>query len=223
MRATTRKQLTWISAMGLLVFIVAMTVQHALVPNADPAKRMLSEYVHSATGALTVIGFLAWSVSLAALARLTAASRPLHGEDLLARLQVAALVVTAAGLLLVGCFPTDRGAETPGAVIHATTTGHIHDAASALVTGGILVAAGIGAARYPGRNRVLTVVLLLIAAASSVCLLALGDPAPGLRQRLLVGIGCLWQVVWLVELHIHLIDEQATSPQSSVDSRCSTS
>jgi hypothetical protein len=116
--------------------------------------------------------------------------------------------------------PNDRGIEVAGAVTNATFTGHVHDAASTLSTASLLVAALAGALRRSGSIRVLTLALVVTGIACSVTLLAIGDPVPGIRQRVLLATGCLWQIAWLLMLRA---ETAPTSPGSSGDSRCSTS
>jgi hypothetical protein len=121
---------------------------------------------------------------------------------------------------VLACFSTDRGAEAPGLVAHTTSAGQVHDGASAFTALGILVAALLGAVRRSGWIRVLTSVLVAIGLISSLALLAAGDPLAGIRQRALLATACLWQAAWLLALRL---EETATSPRSSADSRCSTS
>lgn len=185
---------------GLACFVVIVAVQ-GLLPGAvfDPAHQTVSEYVHT-SALLMTIAFIAWASSWALLASL--GSTPLRGSSS-ARLlfvQRIAFASTAIGLVLVACFATDRGLVEPGVVLRTTTAGRIHDASSALVTVGILVAALTGATLVGGRVRTLTLILISIAVASDVLMLALGDPLPGIRQRILVTAGCLWQALWLATL-----------------------
>jgi hypothetical protein len=212
---------TWLSAVGLLLFVAIVAMQGAGVAGFDPAQQQISEYVHSSASAVMVVGFLAWSLSLLILAGLTQASARDHREeDWPINLQAGALVVAAVGAFLLACFPTDRGVAVPGVVTHASATGQIHDAASALCAASILVAALVGAMRCSGSIRALTAALIATGLASSVVLLAIGDPVPGIRQRVLVAAGCLWQATWLWKLRTEAV---ATSPRSSADSRCNTS
>ena len=191
-----------------------------MVANFNPSRQQVSEYVHSSAGALMTVGFLAWSLSLVALAGLTFAAARSRGEwGRLAPLQSCALLLAAAGIGLLACFPTDRGIEVAGAVTNATFTGHVHDAASALSTVSLLVAALAGALRRSS-IRVLTLALVVTGIACSIALLTIGDPVPGIRQRVLLATGCLWQIAWLRGLRA---GTAPTSPGSSVDSRCSTS
>ena len=210
-----------ISTAGLIGFVAVVATQQLLAPNFNPSRQTISEYVHSPPGALMVAGFLAWSVSLAALAGLTnAVGSVRRGSDWMTRLQATALLIAAGAILLVACFPTDRGSEVPGAVTQTTAAGRVHDAASAVATASILVAVLVGAARSRGSVRVLTLLLLSVGTASSVTLLAVGDPAPGVRQRALVATACLWQAVLLFALRRRVT---LTSARSSGGSRCNTS
>jgi hypothetical protein len=211
---------TFLSAAGLLLFLAIVATQ-GMVANFDPSRQQVSEYVHSSAGALMTVGFLAWSLSLGALAGLTIAAARSGGDwGRLACLQSCALLLAAAGMGLLACFPTDRGIEVAGAVTNATFTGHIHDAASALSTASLLVAALAGASRRSGSTRALTLAIVVTGIACSVALLAIGDPVPGIRQRVLLVTGCLWQIAWLLLLRA---ETAPTSPGSSADSRCSTS
>lgn len=187
-----------IAGCGLAAFAAIVTAQ-GLLPGSsfDPADQTISEYVHTSAGAPMAVGFVAWALSWAVLAGPASASLP--GGRLLT-LQRIAFAGTAIGLVLTACFATDRGIVEPGVVLHETTEGRIHDAASALVTLGILVAALSGAALVGGRVRALTLGLISIAVAADVLMLAVGDPLPGVRQRILVAAGCMWQAAWMAML-----------------------
>ncbi len=192
----------WVAVVGLVIFVAVVATQGGLLaPSFDPGRQEISEYVHSPAGAAMVVGFLCWALSLAVLASLIA-----HvywtpgGGDWPACLQAGALLLAAVAVVVLAIFPTDRGVEIPGVVTHATLTGQIHDAAAASATVGILTAALIGAVRRGGSIRVLGLTLVGIGIASSVVLLAMGDPLPGVRQRALVAVGCLWQAAWLFEV-----------------------
>jgi Protein of unknown function (DUF998) len=205
MRADSLAQVTsraWIAVAGcgLAAFAVIVATQ-GLLPGAsfDPAHQTISEYAHT-SGALMVVGFLAWALSWAVLAGPGAAPSPSSSSPRLLVLQRIAFAGTAVGLVLVACFATDRGLVEPGVVLQATTEGRIHDAASALVMAGILVGALLGAALIGGRVRALSLLLISTAIVADVLLLILGDPVPGIRQRILATAGCLWQALWLAAL-----------------------
>lgn len=167
-----------------------------------------------------VFGFAAWAISLLVLSVITLRLGGGETAPGSTYLQAAALICAGLGACLLACFPTDRGAEVPGVVTHATAAGRVHDLASALVTAGVLVAALVGAARSRNSFRAFTLALLAISISSTVVLLAIGDPLPGIRQRILLGAGCLWQVALLWVSYRGLA---STSPRSIPGSRCSTS
>jgi hypothetical protein len=212
-------QWIWLSAVSLATFVVAVSMQPLLVPAYDPLRQQISEYVHTSAGPVMVAGFLAWSISLAALGALLSSERR-PGLRWLSSAQVASLFCAAAGAALLACFATDRGARVRGVVTRGTTHGQIHDLASGVVTVGILLAALTGAAQSRGWLRTATVALLGVGLASSLAFLAIGDPLPGLRQRVLVASACLWQLTWLIALSR---GQASTWPRSSEGSRCSTS
>lgn len=189
-----------VSSGGLATFVLIVATQ-GLLPGAsfDPAHQTISEYAHTSAGTLMVIAFIAWGLSWAVLAGTGLTQYPDSRPPWLLTLQRIAFAGTAIGLALIASFATDRGLVEPGVVLHATTAGRIHDAASALVTVGIPVAALAGAALAGGRVRILTLLLMAIVAVD-VLMLALGDPLPGIRQRILVTAGCLWQALWLTTL-----------------------
>jgi hypothetical protein len=193
----------WIAvAGGGLANFVLIAATQGLLPEAsfDPAHQTISEYAHTSAGALMTVGFIAWALSWAVLAGAGSAPPPGSSSPRLHSVQRIAFAGTAIGLVLVACFATDRGLVQPGVVLHATTEGGIHDAASALATAGILVSALTGAALVGGRVRALTLLLMSIAVAADVLMLVLGDPLPGIRQRILVTAGCLWEALWLATL-----------------------
>jgi hypothetical protein len=189
-----------VAGSGLAVFAVVVATEGLPEASFDPAHQTISEYAHTSAGTLMVVGFVAWALSWAVLAGPGSASSLSSSYPRLLTLQRIAFAGTAIGLVLVACFATDRGLVEPGTVLHTTTEGKVHDAASALVTVGILVAALTGATLIGGRVRTLTLLLMSIAIAADVLMLALGDPLPGIRQRILVSAGCLWQAIWLATL-----------------------
>jgi hypothetical protein len=190
-----------VASSGLAAFVVIVATQ-GLLPGAsfDPVHQQISEYAHTSAGALMAVGFLAWALSWAVLAGPASALPPGGSPGRLLSVQRIAFATTTIGLVLVTCFATDRGLVQPEVIIHSTTGGGIHDAASALVAAGILVAALTGAALIGGRFRTLTLLLMSIVVAADVLMLALGDPLPGIRQRILVIASCLWQALWLATL-----------------------
>jgi hypothetical protein len=192
----------WVAAGGLATFVAVVVTQGVvLVPGFDPGHQEISEYVHSPAGAAMMVGFVCWAVSLAVLAgEIARIDRSRREGRWLVRFQVGALLLAAVAVVVLAILPTDRGVEVPGVVTHTTVAGQIHDAAAASATVGILIAVLVGAARRGGSIRVLSLALVGIGIVSSIVLLAMGDPLPGLRQRALLAAGCLWQAAWLLEV-----------------------
>ncbi|HST68185.1 MAG TPA: DUF998 domain-containing protein [Solirubrobacterales bacterium] len=214
------RALIWTSAAGLSIFVAVVATQGIGGTGFDPASQQVSEYVHTSAGTAMTFGFFAWACSLLALAGVTIALARGETVSRLAYLQAGALACAGVGAVLLGCFPTDRGAEIPGAIVRDTATGKVHDLASAMTTAGILLAAIVSAVRFHGSLRALTLGIVGVACSSTVVFLLIGDPLPGVRQRFLLGAGCLWQAVVLWASYRV---PASTSPRSSLDSRCSTS
>lgn len=172
---------------GLCAFVAIVALEHLLSPGLDPATHQVSEYVHEPCGVIALAGFVAWAVSLAAT------SVCVRSRGVLA----IPLAVAAAGMLVVAVFPTQTvaGALPPGH--HLTTTGALHDAGSGATTVALLVAMLLATWRVE-RLRVLSAGLALVAVAVQIGLLAVGPEVGGIRQRLLLGIGCAWQGALLV-------------------------
>jgi len=184
--------LRWAALGGLLAFLAIIVAEHLLNPSLDPLEHQVSEYVRTDSGVLMVAGFVAWSLSLVA----TAALARRHGDRLLAVL----LASAAAGLLLAALFPTQTSAGKLPAGSSLTLTGHLHDLGSGLTILSLLGAAAWTsiAARTSRTARLSFAALLLSAVVVSVALLIVGPSVGGLRQRLLLLIGCAWQLLFLL-------------------------
>lgn len=176
------------AAIGLLIgFIVLLAFEHALERQLSPGRHMVSEYANASSGALMVIGFSAWATSLAVSA-------------LAVRRRVAValgLALAAMGMCLVASFHTQavRGRLPDG--VSYSSGGRLHDLGGELVLIGLLVAwlADALAIRRKRRLRSGEVWLLLLAVVMTIGLLAAGDPLPGLRQRVLIIAGAIWQLM----------------------------
>jgi hypothetical protein len=181
-----------VSVAGVLVFLAVVAVEHLLTPSLHPARHQISEYAHADTGALMVAGFLAWAISLAATAACVWHRRRTLPLTLL-------LAVAALGMMLTASFPTQTsaGALPPGTTL--TLTGRIHDLGSGITSLALLVATVVSAAqiRTPRSFRTRVAILVLIAIAASAVLLAIGPDVGGIRQRLVVLAGCVWQMLLL--------------------------
>jgi Protein of unknown function (DUF998) len=177
---------------GLAAFAGIVVLEHLLVPGLAPARHMISEYANARAGALMTAGFLAWALSLVATAVLVRAHPAL----------CAPLLLAAVGVFVTACFATQTsgGALSPG--VHRSTAGRLHDLGSGLVILALLgaVVASIVLVRAPTAFRLRAGALLLLAVVTSATLLATGDHVPGVRQRVLVAVGCAWQALLLQAL-----------------------
>jgi MFS family permease len=168
-------------------------VEHVLHPSLDPTTHEVSEYVHASAGWVITLGFLAWAVSLAATG---------WGVAVVwrSRLLSTCLWLAAAGLVLLSACPTETSAGKlpPGQSL--TITGRIHDVGSGLTTLALLAAAPLSTAvdrDASPRFRRRALLLIAIAVIGSAALLAAGPAVGGLRQRLAILCGCIWQLLLL--------------------------
>jgi hypothetical protein len=176
---------------GVLAFVTVVLVEHAIDRSFDPTTHEISEYAHGRTGALMTAGFTAWAVSLAATAGVVVLA-------LRSPLLAVALAVASAGMLLTAGFATQTSAGRLPAGRHLSSAGRLHDIGSGASTVALLVAAvaSVGAVADPVfRRRV--VALIGVAVCASVVLLAVGPEVAGVRQRVLVAVACVWQVLLL--------------------------
>lgn len=177
---------------GLLTFMAIVVIEHLLTPSLDPLEHQVSEYVHADSGILMALGFATWSLSLAATGALV---HRRQGSPVLAAL----LALAAVGMAIVLLFPTQTSAGEIPPGNSLTLTGHLHDLGSGLATLSLLAAAVLAA--LDGRRgpyfRWATMALVLAALVVNGALLAAGPSVGGLRQRLVLLIGCSWQFLLL--------------------------
>jgi hypothetical protein len=173
--------------LGVTALVLVVVLEYFLQPGLDPASHQISEYVHGASGWLMTVGFLSWSLSLAATGLLVGRLRgggPMR----------VALMVAAIGMLVTACFATQTvaGRLPVGASLDAA--GRLHDIGSGVTSIAILAASALGLrVRALRRLRAFTISVLLGAVSADVVLLAIGSEVGGVRQRALVSAGCLWQ------------------------------
>lgn len=184
---TVRRGMSLIAITGVLLFLLVVLLEHLTSP-LDPATHEISEYVHSPSGWLMTAGFLAWAASLAATG-MWVNSEP-GGRSL-----VVALLMAALGMAITACFPTQTSAGRlpPGASLHVS--GRLHDIGSGLTTIALLAAALLSL-RLNGQPswRRSTLALLACGLPAAVVLLVVGSDVAGIRQRVLVLVGCSWQL-----------------------------
>jgi uncharacterized protein DUF998 len=176
---------------GLLAFVVIVGTEHLLNLSLDPLEHQVSEYVHTGSGALMIAGFIALACSLAATAMLALRS----GNRFIAAL----FALAALGMAMVALFPTETvaGELPPGRSL--TATGRLHDLGSGMTTVALLATAAsiLAAGDRPRSLRLTAANLVLSALIVSAALLIVGPAVGGVRQRLLLLIGCFWQFAFL--------------------------
>lgn len=179
------------AVLGVLGFLAAIIAEHAIDPSLDPATHEVSEYVHGPAGALMTAAFVAWGISLGA-------SGALASLRLRARWVAVALTLAAIGMLITACFGTQTiaGRLPPG--VSLTLSGRLHDIGSGTTTVALLGAALLSLRAIRERQfRHRTSALLIFAVGCDIALLAVGSEVGGVRERLLILAGCLWQLMFL--------------------------
>lgn len=179
--------------LGVFLFLAIVIAEHWINSSLDPDAHRISEYVNGDAGWLMTIGFAAWAVSLFATAAVARGLFRGYGVSL-------ALSVAALGMVVTAGFPTQTSAGEllPGDSL--TLSGRLHDRGSGLVMIGLLIAGALSLRRGgPQRLRRRTMLLALVVIPVLLAPIAIGDDLGGIRQRLLVGFGCAWQLLLLVE------------------------
>lgn len=170
---------------GLFLFAGAVVLEHLLEPGLSVGNHMVSEYATSSTGPVMTCGFAAWASSILLTAWALRRRRMLAG----------CLAVSATGGLLLAAFDTQTvaGQLPPG--IERDLGGRLHDAGGELVLVGLAFSCLLCAVRPSGAHHVRRTATCVLAFSVLVMLVAwaLGDPAPGLRQRVLLATGVVWQ------------------------------
>jgi MFS family permease len=179
------------AVLGVLGYLAAVIAEHAIDPSLDPATHQVSEYVHGPAGALMTAGFVAWVISLGA-------SGMLASLRLRARWVSVALRLAAIGMLITACFGTQTiaGRLPPG--VSLTWSGRLHDIGSGATTVALFAAALLSLRAIRERQfRRRTSALLIFAICCDIALLAVGSEVGGVRERLLILAGCVWQLMFL--------------------------
>jgi hypothetical protein len=187
---------------GLTLFLACLVCEHFLAPSLDPTRHEISEYVHTSDGWIMSVGFVAWAISLTATAvyawlrQCSWMLAPLFG-------------IASLGMVLTASFATQTSAGHLPPGVTLTTTGRLHDVGSGLVSISLLAGAIVAASdsRFPLTFRRHTAGLTLIGLLGSAVLLIGGAAVGGIRQRLLIVVGCLWQLL--------LIDRLGRLPERS--------
>jgi hypothetical protein len=183
----------WASRVLLAVFLFTLAAEHLLQPGLDPERHRVSEYANGSPGWLMIAGFIAWALALAvgawALWNCELAPRPVCAGV------CALLGVAAAGALVTAIFRTGTSAGVVPPGHHLSAANHLHDAGSEMLA--LALWAGALLSLVLGERRLrLRVVGVLASALACVVALSAVD-LPGIEQRALVLLGCVWQYALL--------------------------
>lgn len=184
-----------VAQVALGTFVAAVILEHVLVSRLSPATHQISEYANDPhAGWVMTVGFAAWSVSLgcAALGAWSAWSKASSAVSSLLMLASAAMLVTAA-------FHTQTVAGVVPAGHRLTTSGRLHDLGSGVTTLALLgasITSAFSLRDHPAFRR-FTLGSVVAAVVSDAGLLVIGHSVGGIRERVLVAIGCAWQAAYL--------------------------
>ncbi len=191
---------SWWSVRGsrvmLGLFLAVLAAEHLLQPGLDPDRHRISEYVNGSPGWLMTVGFGAWALSLAltALALGHAQLRPSQSSNGV----VVLLGVAAVAALLTAVFRTgtSAGVVLPGH--HLSDANRVHDLGSGVLAVVLwcAVAASLVSADRGLRSQSVRSLVVGIAGALTLS----GAGLPGIGQRLLVVVACVWQYALLAAI-----------------------
>ena len=177
------------------MFVLLLAVLHMLRPDLDPTWRFISEYAIGDHNRVMVLAFLSLAISFIALfLALRSEMKSMGG-----RIGLAALLISATGLIIAAIFPTDPVTTTPDAM---TTSGKLHSLGGALGIAMPFAAALItwNLAHNPGwaqarRSVIWTAALALVTTLAFIVAVALMVPADGV-------FGPEVRVAWVSRLEI---------------------
>jgi hypothetical protein len=173
---------------GLSTFVCLTVAENIANPGLDPLTHEVSEYVNTPHGFVMISAFAGWAVATAALGGLLAKPR----GDFPSALCVWAATI---GLIAVASFPTQTSAGKLPHGVALSTVGRLHDWGSATTTVALALAAVFAVKRGRHRRfRSFSALLLLLALIATGSLLLVGPSVAGLRQRILVALGCAWML-----------------------------
>ena len=185
----------------LVFFVVVVAAEHLLIPGLSPATHQLSEYANSSQwGWLMTVGFASWAVSLLTSAEVVRHSDTLQGHRVRLTLLVGLLAIAGLAMIITAWFHTQTvaGAIPRGHTL--TTAGRLHDVGSGTTTLALFLAAVVST-RMAGANqrwfRTATWSAIVAAVGIDLVLLVVGTGVGGIRERVLVAIGCAWQACLL--------------------------
>jgi MFS family permease len=192
-----------LASASLFVFATTVVLEHLLQPSLSPSTHQISEYANDpSVGWVMTVGFVAWALSLGVSALCVQAV----GRSVALIATTCLLLVASAGMVLTAAFHTETVAGAIPFGHHLTTSGRLHDLGSGVTTLAILAAAIVSAWALVHRLWFVRFVwaCVLLAVTSDVGLLLVGPSVGGVRERVLVAVGCLWQAVFLGVIAEHI-------------------
>jgi hypothetical membrane protein len=115
------------SVISTITFMVLLLLLHFIKPELDPSWRMISEYAIGNLGWLMSLAFLAWAAAFIALCMALRS----HIHNLIGKIGLVLLLISALGLVLAGLFTTDPVTQ----VSEPTTSGTLHSIGGTLGMG----------------------------------------------------------------------------------------
>ena len=191
--------LAWVAAATALFDLVALGVLHALPTDVDPVTDPVSEYAEGDYGTLEVLAMLA--VGLGALA-LTAA---LHKTPRRSMVGLVLLGLFSLAKVAQAFFPIDVGNET-------TTSGSIHNVLGTVAFFALPVAAVL---LSPSRDRVETVIAVLLAVAMAAVFTSNAVGGDGIAQRVFLLLSSIWMLVAAIRLALRRPGPPAGTPSAA--------
>ncbi len=177
---------------GLLgLFVIIIVAEHALQPDLTPGSHRVSEYATGSPGWLMTVGFAAWTLALVATALVVTRSS-LQPSWL--RVVLGSLVaVAAAGAAVTAAFETGTRAGVVPVGRDLTVENRLHDVGSGAAGLALWIAAFISLLLADRRLRSQVAMLLGVGIVVAVALSDTLLDLPGVRQRGLLVVACVWQ------------------------------
>ncbi|MDQ5808507.1 MAG: DUF998 domain-containing protein [Actinomycetota bacterium] len=188
------------AAVCLTCFVAVVLLEHAIRHELAPGRHRVSEYAVGSGGWLMTTGFVAWAASFAltSMALRHARLRPRPVASLL----VSLMAICAIGAVGTAAFETgtSAGMVPPGQEL--TAANQAHDVASGALQLSLFAAVVSSMAISENRRlRTTTAAFLGLAAVISVLFSGALLDLPGARQRALLGVAWLWQLLLLRAIH----------------------
>ena len=186
----------WTGLLGVSGFVICVVAAHLTRPSLDPASHMISEYARYGPRAVITVGFGLWAISLVASAVYVAGTWP---PTLASRALSVLMLLAAVGVVALAAFRTQTSAGELAFGRGVSLEGRLHDVGSGVVSLALFAGACLVVLSrvLPHWRRLAGVALLVAAVAVHVAFLSIGPEVGGLRQRLVLLCGLMWQTLLL--------------------------